>query len=166
MEGYGRQAFAVGKQPSSPPDLLGASATARAAAQAAAQAQSTRAWEADWTWSFGSHNTPRGGGFTRAEWQANRTGTCRASLIKQLATSTTSIRNISLCNPPPTAALGQLCSTLVGAMTSIAGRSCQRDGGCVGDRALFYLPYQWVPSNNEYAGQTVAQYYQVRAAPS
>ena len=116
--------------------------------------QDAALWATNWTWRFGTNSTPRGGGFTRSEWSANRTATCTKSLVAQLHDrSADAIRNISLCNPPPTAALGQLCSTLVGAMTAIGGRSCQRAGDCVNDRALFYLPYQWVTTNNEYAGQ-------------
>ena len=32
-------------------------------------------------------------------------------------------------------------------------------GSCVRSRTMFYLPYMWVATNNEYAGQTVNRYY-------
>ena len=163
LQNYTAGSFASGSLPSPDPDPLNASVHARRTAQATAASAAQSAWAANWTWSFTNTSAPPApGGFTRAAWSADRAGVCRDSLLRRLAGAGAgaSIRNISLCNPPPTAALAQLCSTLITARSAVARRSCQLFGSCVGSRTLFYLPYQWVPTNNEYAGQTVTRFYQ------
>ena len=101
----------------------------------------------------------------QGEWLADRGKTCVASLRQFLQQSvirdaSKNISRISLCNPPPTHALAILCTSLVTQRQSIVERNCQMAGGCVGDRTMFYLPYQWITTNNEYAGSTVTHFYE------
>ena len=118
LDNYTRGAYASGPAPIEDPAPLNASAEARLVAQVAARRATLTAWQANWTWSFSNTSAPpHAGGFTRAAWASDRGGVCRESLLRYLASNPpgASIRNISLCNPPPTAALAQLCSTLIAA---------------------------------------------------
>ena len=116
LDNYTRGAYAAGPSPAEDPAPLNASVEARLVTQVAARKATLVAWQANWTWSFSNTSAPPvPGGFTRAAWASDRGGVCRESLLRYLATAPpgASIRNISLCNPPPTAALAQLCSTLI-----------------------------------------------------
>ena len=165
VSAYASGTLANGGPNNAPPDpaLLATSISARQDSQLQRLQQDKAAWGVNWTWSFQNLSVPSvQGGFSKADWLLDRGKTCVASLRNLLSKSPIQrgVSNISLCNPPPTHSLAILCSSLGMQREQLVARNCQLKGKCVGSRTMFYLPYQWMHTNNEYAGSTVTQYYQ------
>ena len=130
------------------------------------QSKDDALWNAsDWLWSFNNHSYPRGR-VTKAEWRKDRTGACNASLEDYIVTSeqttANSVRRVSLCAPAPTPDLGTLCTAKTQFAVDLTQANCQAmgNGDCISNLGMFYLPYMWSNTNQDFSFHTVGDYYQ------
>ena len=129
-----------------------------------AQAKDNTLWNnSDWVWSFLNHSSPKGN-VSRLQWSQNRTQACNKSMEAFLAHTPNiddSIRRISLCSPAATGDLGILCTAMTQFAVDVAQTNCQLagNGNCISNLGMFYLPYQWSNTNQDYSFNTVSNYY-------
>jgi hypothetical protein len=135
--------------------------------------------KSDWAWSFitfnnnisnnDSNNTQQfqrhaKGTVDKSKWLKNRFGACNDSYHKYAYSPNsmdTTIRSITLCEPAPTASLQTLCQAMLQYRTDVANINCQIMGGkdCIFQPGMFYMPYMWSNTNQEFMADTVLQYY-------
>ena len=132
----------------------------------AAQSRDDGLWNgSDWLWSFNNHSQPRGN-MSRTAWSRSRVQACNASLEAYILTSPPqqqedSVRRISLCAPAPTGDLGTLCTSMMQFSVDVTQVNCQAmgHGDCISNLGMFYLPYMWSTTNQDYSYNTVSNYY-------
>jgi hypothetical protein len=139
-------------------------------------------WNAtDWTWSFLSFDKllvsnisnettdsitrKTKGTVKKDDWLQDRFGACNASYYKYAhfpGNMQTSVRSITLCEPAPTSGLQSFCKAMLQYRTDIANINCQIMGGndCLFQPGMFYMPYMWSPTNQEFMADTVLTYYE------
>ena len=101
----------------------------------------------------------------KADWLQNRFGACNASYHQYAYTPNsmkTSVRAITLCEPAPTEGLQAFCKSMLQYRTDVANINCQIMGGkdCMYQPGMFYMPYMWSPTNQEFMADTVLTYYE------
>lgn len=122
--------------------------------------------QTDWTWSFLDHDKPPQGNVNKTTWLKNRTEACSNS-FQDLISKTPAemlqdkVRRISLCAPPPTGDMGTLCTSMTQYQQEIIQKNCQiwGKGDCIGKVGMFYLPYMWSSTNQEYSYVSVGEFY-------
>ena len=120
----------------------------------------------DWAWNFLNHSKPPVGKVDRGTWMRNRTAGCSASFERMLKETDPrllqeSVKRLTLCAPPPTGDLGTLCTAMTQHQLEIAQKNCQvwGKGDCIANVRMFYLPYMWSATNQEYSFNRVSDYY-------
>jgi hypothetical protein len=101
----------------------------------------------------------------KADWLQNRFGACNASYHQYAydpSSMKTSVRAITLCEPAPTEGLQAFCKSMLQYRTDVANINCQIMGGkdCLYQPGMFYMPYMWSPTNQEFMADTVLTYYE------
>jgi hypothetical protein len=105
------------------------------------------------------------GTVNKADWLQNRFGACNASYHQYAYDANsmkTSVRAITLCEPAPTEGLQAFCKSMLQYRTDVANINCQIMGGkdCLYQPGMFYMPYMWSPTNQEFMADTVLAYYE------
>jgi hypothetical protein len=96
----------------------------------------------------------------RADWKRNRFGACRSAMTRNAsAASGDKIKSIPLCDPAPTPELQKLCKAMAQYRIDIANVNCQFGGDCLFNPGAFYTPYAWSTTNQEFAVDTINDYY-------
>lgn len=131
-------------------------------------AREIQVWNAtDWTWHFLDKAAAPVGKVDRSRWLQNRSDACQAS-FEDLIQNTDpnllkdSVKRLSLCAPPPTGDLGVLCTAMTEHQRAVAQKNCQLwgQGDCLANLRMFYLPYMWSSTNQEFSFNTVTNYYE------
>ena len=168
----------VNSQASSAPGLMAdptiSHANTRRAQYNAGAAIDDSLWNSpNWTWTFktqaaagstaaGSTTTSRGT-VNRKRWLSDRFGACNASYYQygRMSNDESMVQSISLCEPAPTPALQTLCRAMATFRSDISNVNCQVMGGgvCLHKPGMFYLPYMWSNTNQEFIADTVLEYY-------
>ena len=134
------------------------------AARAAGLARDAAAWNQSWAWSFNNASEPPGGTVNETLWRHDRYAACNASLADYVQNHeiSRSIHNIDFCTA--TSSTEVLCQKLDAFRTQqVFPVLCEQfgeEGDCPGNLGFFYVPSVFYPQNNEYASETVTQYYQ------
>ena len=135
---------------------------------AAVQDKDNELWNAtNWLWSFNNHSQPRGS-MVKSAWKKGRAQTCNASLENYIQLSSQqqqqedSVRHISLCAPAPTGDMSTLCTAMTQFQVDVQQVNCQMmgKGDCISNLGMFYLPYMWSSTNQDFSYNTVSNYYQ------
>lgn len=105
----------------------------------------------------------------KAAWKKNRFQACKQSHDAEKAKQSGQGNSIefttvpvTLCEPAPTASLQEFCKTLLQYRMDIAKINCQLMGNnneCLFSPSMFYVPYAWSNTNQEFAAETVMRYY-------
>jgi len=135
--------------------------------------------ERNWTWSYYTKQTSEGqknattivrkfvGNVKYDSWRANRFKACNTSYYetvfpnKDAKIDFTTMR-VTLCEPAPTGSLQELCKALLQFNDEIKLANCQLAGNndCMYKPSMFYLPYEWSTTNQQFASETVRNYYE------
>ena len=119
----------------------------------------------NWTWTFKTKQAQSGsrGTVDKTRWLADRFGACNASYYQygRMSNDESMVQSISLCEPAPTGGLQTLCRAMATFRSDISNVNCQAMGGgiCLHKPAMFYLPYMWSTTNQEFIADTVLEYY-------
>lgn len=139
-----------------------------------AKASDDMLWNtADWTWSTQRYSQNQNATYIREWfgtvdkqlWLKNRFQACHKSFqqyYERTGAGELSVRNIPLCEPAPTKSLQRFCKQLLQYKNDIALINCQimGNGECLYNPGMFYLPYMWSVTNQEFSAETVQRYYE------
>lgn len=110
------------------------------------------------------------GTVNRSLWRRNRFEACKQSHKEYFLNSNRTLpknamefntMRITLCEPAPTGSLQEFCRQLLQFRQDIALINCQIMGknDCLYSPGMFYVPYAWSPTNQEFSADTVLRYY-------